>query len=139
MMENRTQRKTDMGETERRGSILAALTAHIGEPNAIGMGELYEQVYGESWKNRINDTRALRKAITDLREEGVPVCSVAASYGGGYYLAAAGSELAGYLRRSERRALLILKRNAKIKKISLPDYLGQMKLNMEGGDDEAAA
>jgi len=128
----------DMGETERRGSILAALTGHIGEPNAIGMGELYELVYGESWNNRINDTRALRKAITHLREEGVPVCSVAASYGGGYYLAAAGSELAGYLRRSERRALLILKRNATIKKISLPDYLGQMKLNMEGGHDEAA-
>ena len=44
-------------------------------------------------------------------------------------------------RRSERRALLILHRNAKIKKISLPDYLGQMKLNMEsigGGHDEAA-
>jgi len=138
MTETRTQRKMDMGETERRGSILAALTGHIGEPNAIGMGELYELVYGESWNNRINDTRALRKAITHLREEGVPVCSVAASYGGGYYLAAAGSELAGYLRRSERRALLILKRNATIKKISLPDYLGQMKLNMEGGHDEAA-
>ena len=138
MSENQEQRKKDMGEIERRGSILAALTSHIGEPNAIGMGELYELVYGESWENRINDTRSLRKAITLLREEGVPVCSVATSYGGGYYLAAAGSELAVYLRRSERRALLILMRNAKIKKISLPDYLGQMKLNMEDGGNEAA-
>jgi hypothetical protein len=147
MTENRdlfaqeTQRKTDMGESERRGAILAALASHIGEPNAIGMGELYELVYGEAWGNRINDTRALRKVITDLRGEGVPICSVATSYGGGYYLAAAGSELAGYLRRAERRALLILMRNSRIKKISLPDYLGQMKLNMEsigGGHDEAA-
>lgn len=140
MTEIQSKRKTDMGEIERRGSILAALTDHIGEPNAIGMGELYEQIYGEPWEHRINDTRALRKAITDLREEGIPVCSVAASYGGGYYLAAAGSELAAYLRRSERRALLILSRNAKIKKVSLPDYLGQMKLNMEGAGhgDEAA-
>ena len=127
-----------MGEAERRGSILAALSAHIGRPNAIGMGELYELVYGLEWENRINDTRALRTAITDLREKGVPICSVATAGGGGYYLAAAGSELAGYLRRSEHRALKILYRNARIKKISLPEYLGQMKLNMEGGDDEAA-
>jgi hypothetical protein len=139
LFDEQPRRKIDMGEPERRGSILAALTSHIGEPNAIGMGELYELVYGESWSNRINDTRALRTAITKLREEGVPVCSVATSYGGGYYLAAAGSELAGYLRRSERRALLILMRNSRIKKISLPEYLGQMKLDMEGGENEAAA
>jgi len=136
--QQKPRRKSDMGEPERRGTILAELASHIGEPNAIGMGELYELVYGEQWSNRINDTRALRKVITDLRGEGVPICSVAASYGGGYFLAAAGSELAGYLRKSERRALKILKRNATIKKISLPDYLGQMKLNMEGGHDEAA-
>lgn len=138
MTENRTNRKMDLGDSERRGSILAALTAHIGEPNAIGMGELYEQVYGEPWTNRINDTRALRKAITELRAEGVPICSVAHAYGGGYYLAAAGSELAAYLRRSERRALLILQRNAKIKKISLPEYLGQMKLEMGVENGKAA-
>jgi hypothetical protein len=140
MTQHQIQRKLDMGETERKGSILAALTTHIGEPNAIGMGELYEQVYGEAWTHRINDTRALRKAITELREEGVPVCSVATSHGGGYYLAAAGSELSGYMRRNERQALRKLMRNAKMKKISLPDYLGQMRLNMEAvGDGKEAA
>jgi hypothetical protein len=137
-MENQTQRKTDMGEAERRGEILAALASHIGEPNAIGMGELYEMVYGEPWANRINDTRALRKVITDLRAEGVPINSITSSHGGGYYYAAAGSELTNYLRRNEMRALKILMRNARIKKITLPNYLGQMKLNMEGGEDEAA-
>ena len=141
MNKNGTKAKTSTSTTETipmRGAILGALTGHIGEPHAIGMGELYELVYGEPWSNRINDTRILRKAITDLREEGKPICSVASHSGGGYYLAAAGSELAGYLRSSERRALKILKRNATIKKISLPDYLGQMKLNVEGGADEAA-
>ncbi len=123
----------------RKGLVTAALASHIGETHAIGMGELYEEIYGEPWANRINDTRALRKVITDLRSEGVPICSVATTYGGGYYLAAAGSELTGYLRRSEIRALKILKRNARIKKISLPDYLGQMKLNMEGGGHDEAA
>ncbi|HOL44534.1 MAG TPA: hypothetical protein PK659_09800 [Methanothrix sp.] len=130
-------------ERERlRSLVLSVLAGHIGSHNAIGMGELYEEVFGEPWHNRINDTRAIRQIITDLRSEGVPICSVTSQDGGGYYLAAAGSELADYLRRAERRALKILKRNAQIKKISLPDYLGQLRLNMvahpESGNGEAA-
>ncbi|HAR98535.1 MAG TPA: hypothetical protein DCS11_06550 [Syntrophus sp. (in: bacteria)] len=122
----------------RRTRVLTILASHIGSYNAIGMGELYEAVFDRPWTDRISDTRALRKVVTDLRAEGVPICSSAAQEGGGYYLAAAGSELANYLRRSEIRALKILKRNARIKKISLPDYLGQMRLNMEAGDGKAA-
>jgi hypothetical protein len=122
----------------RRTRVLAILAQNIGSHNAIGMGELYEAVFDRPWENRISDTRALRKVITDLRAEGVPICSSAAQDGGCYYLAAAGSELANYLRRSEIRALKILKRNAQIKRISLPDYLGQMRLNMEVGDGKAA-
>jgi hypothetical protein len=118
---------------------LAELTNHIGEFNAIGMAELYKAVTGESWDNRINDTRAIRRVITALRREGVPICSSAAQNGGGYYLAAAGSELNGYLRRQKLRALKILARNAKIQKTSLPNYLGQLRLEMEGGDDKEAA
>lgn len=126
-------------ETQRyREKTLSLLSEHIGETNAVGMAELYEAVYDRPWSNRINDTRALRKVVTDLRAVGVPICSVASSISGGYYLAAAGSELKSYLRRSEKRALLILMRNSRIKKISLPEYLGQMKLNMEGSHDEAA-
>ena len=121
-----------------RGRLLATLTGHIGEPNAIGMASLFEAVYGRPWDNKINDTRALRHLVTGLRTEGIPICSVSSQDGGGYYLAAAGSELANYLRRSERRALKILSRNARIKKISLPNYLGQLRMNMEGGRDQAA-
>jgi hypothetical protein len=119
-----------------REPLLAALTGHIGMQNAIGMAELYESVFGREWRQRINDTRQLRKVVTDLRSEGVPICSTATRDGGGYYLAAAGSELTDYLRRGERRALAVLSRNAKIKRVSLPNYLGQIKLNMEGGDGQ---
>jgi hypothetical protein len=127
-------------QAESRMRLLAELTSHIGEANAIGMAELYETVYERTWDNRINDTRKLRTLVTAMRAEGVPICSTAAQDGGGYYLAAAGSELVSYLRRGERRALAILGRNAKIKRVSLPNYLGQIKLNMEGaGDGEKAA
>jgi hypothetical protein len=135
----RDTRDDGIDQAEARMRLLAELTSHIGEANAIGMAELYEAVFERPWSHRINDTRKLRKVVTDMRAEGVPICSTAVRDGGGYYLAAAGSELVSYLRRGERRALAILSRNAKIKKVSLPNYLGQLKLNMEGtGHDEAA-
>lgn len=121
-----------------KGLISATLATHIGEPNAVGMGELHEAVFGSPWENRVNDTRRLRKYITRLRREGVPICSVTSSDGGGYYLPAGSSELVNYLRRSKIRALKILSRVAKIQKVSLPDLLGQMRLEMEGNHGEAA-
>jgi hypothetical protein len=100
------------------------------------MAELFNAVFGRPWNHQINDTRILRKLVTILRREGVPICSTASRTGGGYFLAAAGSELTDYLRRNERRTLQILARNARIKKTSLPNYLGQLRLNMEGGHGE---
>jgi hypothetical protein len=115
---------------ELRTRLFFELIKHIGEKNAIGMAELYEIVFMKKWSNRINDTRALRHLITSLRNEGVAICSVSDRSGGGYYLASAGSEINDYLRRLERRALKILARISKIKKVTLPEYLGQMRLHM---------
>ena len=92
----------------------------------------------KSWHNRINDTRRLRTLITKMRREGVAICSVSTQNGGGYYMAAAGSELKNYTRRDKYRALRILARVAQIQKVSLPDLLGQMKLDMEREDEKAA-
>ena len=74
-----------------------------------------------------------------MRNEGVPICSVSASSGGGYYLAAAGSELKGYTERDKRRALRILSRVSRIERISLPELLGQMRIRMEGCDAKELA
>jgi len=123
---------------ENRNRLLAKLTGAIGATNAIGMGELYEAVFDRPWHNRINDTRDLRKLVTIMRDENVAICSVSAKGGGGYYLAAAGSELAAYLARNEKKAMRILKRNSGIKRVSLPNYLGQIQIAMEGGNGQAA-
>jgi hypothetical protein len=135
---SKNQGLIEIDDAEARQRLLSEMTSHIGEANAISMSALYTVAFDRPWNDKINNTRPLRKLITTLREEGVPICSVSTHTGGGYYLAAAGSELVQYLRRSERRALLILKRNAKIKKISLPNYLGQIKLGMEDAPNEAA-
>jgi len=128
--------KTNANLKGYEGRLLAVLFSHVGKHNAIGMAELYEAVFGETWNHRINDTRILRYLITQMRRDGIPICSVATKTGGGYYQAAAGSELKNYLERNKARALKILSRNAAIEKISLPDYLGQMRLNMEGRDEQ---
>jgi hypothetical protein len=133
-----TEKLHEIDTPETRSRMLAELTSHIGEPNAISMSALYEAVFDRPWEHKINDTRALRRLITAMRGEGVPICSVTSTNGGGYFLAAAGSELVNYLRRTERRALQMLQRNAKIKRISLPNYLGQIRMNMGGEHDEAA-
>lgn len=111
--------------------VHSILTSHVGKTRAIGMGEMYREVFGEGWENRINDTRKLRQVITMLRDSGQPICSVTSSDGGGYYLAAAGEELEDYLSRGKRRALSVLGRNARIMRMNLADYLGQMKLALE--------
>lgn len=121
------EKKVDTPET--RAKLLSILTMHIGETNAISMGELYERVFEEKWRNKVNDTRKIRSLINKLRSEGIAVCSTTNQNNGGYYLAAAGSEVNDYLRRLERRALRILWRISKIKKISLPELLGQMRLH----------
>jgi len=132
-----TTKINEIDSNEYRQRLLSQLTSHIGEANAIGMPALYQAVYGCSWDDRVNDTRAIRHLITRMRMEGVPICSVS-SAPGGYYLAAAGSEFEDYMKRYERRALKILKTLARMKKTSLPNYLGQLKLNMESTTDGEA-
>jgi len=123
-------KKETIDTPEARARLLTVLTRHIGEANAISMGELYEAVFEKTWKNKVNDTRKIRALINKMRSEGVAICSTTDQNRGGYYLASAGSEVNDYTRRLERRALKILWRISKIRKISLPELLGQMRLHM---------
>ncbi|MEN6637707.1 MAG: hypothetical protein ABFC95_00755 [Smithella sp.] len=126
----------EVDSDEFRHRLLAELTSHVGEANAISMPALYRAVFDRPWSDRVNDTRRVRKLVTIMRGEGVAICSTAAN-GGGYYIAAASSELAAYLRRDKFRALRILARDAKMLKISLPSYLGQLKMEAEGNNEAA--
>ncbi len=111
--------------------LLMALTHHVGPDNRIGMGELYEQVFGEPYQNRINDTKGLRRLITKLRNEGTAICSDQSTTTGGYWLAASSSETNAYCDNLKKQALRKLSRVAAIKRISLPEFLGQMQLALE--------
>lgn len=127
-------KKTERDDMERyKTKLLMLLTQHVGEANSIGMGQLYEQVFEKKWLHRQNDTRLLRILISDLRREGVSICSSYSSVNGGYWLAAAGNELAKYCRKIRGRAIGLLGMEAAIRKISLPELVGQLQLDLQGG------
>jgi len=126
-----------VGSKERehyKAVLLRELTQHVGAHRRIGMGELYQRVFGRPWSHRINDTRDLRTLITELRYEGVPIVSVSDRHGGGYYLASAGSETEEYCARLRVQALKKLKMEARIRRIALPRLVGQIAMNL--GDDD---
>lgn len=114
--------------------LYQVLTQHVGRSKRIGMGELFEKVFREGWKNRINDTRRLRKLITELRDDGVPVCSSVARGRHGYWIASAGSELSDYCQNIRKKALGLLAQEARLRKKSMSELLGQLSLDLAKRD-----
>jgi hypothetical protein len=111
--------------------LTTILTHHIGRAKMIGMGELFTAVFGETYTDKINHTRALRDLIDDLqRIEAMPIVSVKAPTGGGYFLASAGSEMDAYCRGLRISALKKLQKEAQLRKTSLAALLGQIQLNL---------
>jgi len=127
-----TKKERELLRAERKAKLLAILANHVGRQNAIGMGELYQAVFGKPWGNRINDTSDLRELIRKLRRDGTPICSSQE----GYYLASGGSELEEFCEHFRQRALKSLAVVARIRKIELPELLGQLKLELQGGAEK---
>lgn len=124
-----------MREEEVRARLLQTLARHVGQEKALGMDELFSRVFQRPVQNKINDTRALRRLITRLRLDGAPIGSVSRPDGGGYYLAAVGSELEDYLGRLHRRGLRALVQEAKIRNISLRELVGRIQLDLHGEEN----
>jgi hypothetical protein len=118
-----------MTREEAAGTLLATLARHIGREKAISADVLYQKVFGEPGNH--DNRKPLRKLVTELRNEGVPIGSTPSRDGGGYYLIAAGSEMDDYLGRIRRRALEELSMEAKLRNLSLRELLGQMRLNLQ--------
>lgn len=126
-MKSETEKMTNDRAISR---LLMVLSTHVGIEKAVDMGELYERVFDETFANKINHTRRLRTIVTALRRKGIPIGSVTSKNAGGYYLVRAGSELDEYCSRLRRAALNKLALEARLRKISMPELLGQMQLNL---------
>ncbi len=120
-----------------QGLLLAVLERHRGRENCIGMGELWRKVFHRPYRHLINDTRPLRSLIRELRRQGHPICSTSDKYNPGYYLAETAEEMEEFIARHERRGLASLSQTAKLRKLALPELLGQLQLKAVELWDEA--
>lgn len=113
-----------------KSKAVMILTRHVGRSQAINMGDLYQEIYGAPWRNRHHDTRRIRTAIRELRNEGVPVISSTSPTSPGYWLASAGTELDEYCSRFKAEALKKLGIVAKLRRKAMPELLGQLQMEL---------
>jgi len=95
--------------------LLNVLTRHIGKGNGIGVKALAQQL----------DTteRHVRTLVEALRDDGHAVCAHPTT---GYFIAGTAAELSHTCEFLHNRALHSLALEAKLKRIPLPDLLGQL-------------
>jgi hypothetical protein len=111
--------------------LMLVLARHVGRENCISAAELYRKAFRRPCQDAINDTREMRLLIMALRRRGEPICSVSDKYNPGYYLAVAWEEMEAFCRRLERRGLASLAQVAKLRRLALPDLLGQLRLEAQ--------
>jgi serine kinase of HPr protein (carbohydrate metabolism regulator) len=99
-------------------AMLNLLAFHQGRERGIKAFDL-AQVAGVT-------ERKLRDLVSELREEGIAICATPET---GYYLAVTPEELQESCKFLHDRAMRSLVLASRMQKISLPDLLGQLKLN----------
>ena len=70
--------------------------------------------------------RTLRRLVSDCRAEGMPICGHPST---GYFVANTAAELAQSIAFLEHRALHSLRLLCRMRNVSMPELLGQLKLN----------
>lgn len=104
--------------------VLGVLGGHIGAQNGITGERLAMKVTGASSRD-LGAERLVRKAIEALRAEGFHICGTPDT---GYFMAATAEELDRTCEFLYTRAMGTLQKIARMKKVSLPDLRGQLKL-----------
>lgn len=111
-----------MSEHITRDDVLWALRRHIGSENGASARALVGEIRGTT---TAGDERALRHQIEELRREGHHICGHPST---GYFIARDEAELVrtcGYL---YARAMTSLQQIAAMRRVSLPDLRGQLRL-----------
>lgn len=104
-------------------TLLVALRAHIGRANGVTAAALCRQVLGHEPDPA--HERTLRDLVTELRRAGHHVCAHPSH---GYFIAATAEELDETCLFLHARAMSSLQQIAAMKRVSLPDLHGQLKL-----------
>jgi hypothetical protein len=106
-----------------RDSVLAELSRHIGKARGISCADLVRAI---TWQTPgAASMRRVRKLIESLRREGEHVCGHPNS---GYFIAANEAELNETCLFLHDRAMTTLTQVSAMKKASIPDLRGQLRL-----------
>jgi len=95
--------------------LVTLLSRHIGKGNGIGVKDIARQIGANE--------RHVRAMVSDLRDEGLAVCGTPRH---GYYIAATPEELEETCTFLRRRAMHSLGLESRLRRIPLPDLLGQL-------------
>ena len=110
-------------ESITRDALLVILRNHIGRARGVTVTALAREVLGYE-PSRV-DERIVRRLVFELRCEGHHVCAHPAD---GYYLAETPEELDQTIAFLRDRAMASLQQIASMKRTSLPDLVGQLRL-----------
>jgi len=111
-----------------RDAVLAALSVHIGADNGVSVRDLAAQIVGGPMFVTDGDERAVRHRIEELRAEGHHICAHPTT---GYHMAATDEELERTCEYLYSRAIGSLQKVAAMRRASLPDLRGQLRLPAE--------
>lgn len=107
--------------------LLAVLSGHVGSAHGLNARQLVDEVNQTAGEDLINE-RQLRHLVVDLRMRGHHVCAVPDH---GYYIAATEDELSATCHFLFQRGITGLQQVAAMRKVSLPDLAGQLRINLE--------
>lgn len=102
--------------------VLWALSMHVGADSGVHVGALVREICGET-NSRLE--RELRHIVEELREKGHHICAHPST---GYFIAATPQELEATCKFLRDRAMASLKKEAAMRKVSLPELIGQLRL-----------
>lgn len=103
--------------------VLQALSRHRGRDRGASIVDLVREITGRA--STAADERALRRTISELREEGTPVCGHPKT---GYFIAQTPDELDQCCAFLRSRAMHSLKLEARLRRMPLQALLGQLNV-----------
>lgn len=107
--------------------VLAELEKHVGKSTGIHVRDLVARVTGLVATAAAQERRA-RELISELRQQGHRICGKPES---GYFMAATHEELLETCDYLRRRALTGLVIESQMRRISMPELLGQINLSLD--------
>ena len=106
-------------------AVLHVLSQHIGRARGIKAAALVREIRQPIGIANLFNERRLRICISELREDGIAVCGLPRR---GYFIAENDEELEETCRFLRSRAMHSLALESKLRKIPLPELLGQLRL-----------